>query len=155
MQKRICEEHSRACRSVAIWLMPHLILTLFQLIGELQAFDRRAWERKNSETVPRPPVVQHGRYPSILFVCARCHAAILYCKGIIHTVPVCDIAGKIGSSPLNLPPNPAIQQRGNNMQDQVRRHGRDRGRLLYVIGVKLAREICASAASHDAIAAHV
>lgn len=56
-----------------------LIRTLFQLIGELQASDRRAWERKMLETIPRPPVVQYAPIsilPVRMCTVSHCHTIL-------------------------------------------------------------------------------
>ena len=46
------------------------------------------------------------------------HAAILNCKGIIHTVGVSEIACNLGSFRRHLPPQVVIQKHNNNLQDQ-------------------------------------
>jgi hypothetical protein len=53
-----------------------LIRMLFQLIGELQAADRRAWERKILGTIPRPAVVQYtpiSALPTRMCTVSHCH----------------------------------------------------------------------------------
>ncbi|KAI9444191.1 hypothetical protein H4582DRAFT_1069488 [Lactarius indigo] len=49
------------------------------LIGQLQASDRRAWERKVSETIPRPPVVQYApisMLPVRMCTVSHCHTVL-------------------------------------------------------------------------------
>jgi hypothetical protein len=50
-----------------------------QLIAELQPADRRAWERKVLETIPRPPVVQYApisMLPVRMCTVSHCHAVL-------------------------------------------------------------------------------
>ena len=59
--------------------MHRLIRMLFQLIGELQAADRRAWERKILGTIPRPAVVQYAPIsvlPARMCTVSHCHAIL-------------------------------------------------------------------------------
>jgi hypothetical protein len=59
--------------------MHRLIRMLFQLIGELQAADRRAWERKMLENIPRPPVVQYAPIsilPVRMCTVSHCHTIL-------------------------------------------------------------------------------
>jgi hypothetical protein len=59
--------------------MHRLIRRLFQLIGELQAADRRAWERKVLEMIPRPPVVQYqpiSILPVRMCTVSHCHTIL-------------------------------------------------------------------------------
>jgi len=52
---------------------------LFQLIGELQAADRRAWERKVLGTIPRPAVVQYAPIsvlPARMCTVSHCHTML-------------------------------------------------------------------------------
>lgn len=59
--------------------MHRLIRTLFQLIGDLQAADRRAWERKILGTIPRPAVVQYAPIsvlPSRMCTVSHCHTML-------------------------------------------------------------------------------
>ncbi|KAH9017125.1 hypothetical protein EDB83DRAFT_2438409 [Lactarius deliciosus] len=49
------------------------------LISQLQASDRRAWERKVSETIPRPPVVQYApisMLPVRMCTVSHCHTVL-------------------------------------------------------------------------------
>src|SRR6266446_5891456 len=58
---------------------PHSIMLLFQLIGELQAADRRAWERKILDTIPRPAVVQYAPIsvlPVRMCTVSHCHTML-------------------------------------------------------------------------------
>jgi hypothetical protein len=51
----------------------------FQLIAELQPADRRAWERKVLETIPRPPVVQYApisMLPVRMCTVSHCHTVL-------------------------------------------------------------------------------
>jgi hypothetical protein len=53
--------------------------TPLQLISQLQASDRRAWERKVSETIPRPPVVQYtpiSMLPVRMCTVSHCHTVL-------------------------------------------------------------------------------
>ena len=59
--------------------MHRLIRTSFQLIGELQAADRRAWERKVLGTIPRPAVVQYAPIsvlPARMCTVSHCHTML-------------------------------------------------------------------------------
>ena len=59
--------------------MHRLIRILFQLIGELQACDRRAWERRVLETIPRPAVVQYAPIsilPVRMCTVSHCHTIL-------------------------------------------------------------------------------
>jgi hypothetical protein len=52
---------------------------LFQLIGDLQAADRRAWERKVLGTIPRPAVVQYAPIsvlPARMCTVSHCHTML-------------------------------------------------------------------------------
>jgi hypothetical protein len=52
---------------------------LFQLIGDLQAADRRAWERKILGTIPRPAVVQYAPIsvlPARMCTVSHCHTML-------------------------------------------------------------------------------
>ncbi len=58
---------------------PHRIDTPLQLISQLQAADRRAWERKVLETIPRPPVVQYApisMLPVRMCTVSHCHTVL-------------------------------------------------------------------------------
>ena len=53
--------------------------TPLQLISQLQASDRRAWERKVSVTIPRPPVVQYApisMLPVRMCTVSHCHTVL-------------------------------------------------------------------------------
>ena len=59
--------------------MHRLIRMLFQLIGELQAADRRAWERKILGNIPRPAVVQYAPIsvlPARMCTVSHCHTML-------------------------------------------------------------------------------
>jgi hypothetical protein len=59
--------------------MHRLIRMLFQLIGDLQAADRRAWERKVLGTIPRPAVVQYAPIsllPARVCTVSHCHTVL-------------------------------------------------------------------------------
>ena len=59
--------------------MHRLIRMLFQLIGDLQAADRRAWERKILGTIPRPAVVQYAPIsvlPARMCTVSHCHTML-------------------------------------------------------------------------------
>ena len=52
---------------------------VFQLIGELQAADRRVWERKVLGTIPRPAVVQYAPIsvlPARMCTVSHCHTML-------------------------------------------------------------------------------
>ena len=56
-----------------------LIRVLFQLIGDLQVADRRAWERKILGTIPRPAVVQYApisALPTRMCTVSHCHTML-------------------------------------------------------------------------------
>ena len=58
---------------------PYPINTPLQLISQLQPSDRRAWERKVSETIPRPPVVQYtpiSLLPVRMCTVSHCHTVL-------------------------------------------------------------------------------
>ena len=62
-----------------VWQMYRLIRTPFQLIGELQAADRRAWERKVLGTIPRPAAVQYAPIsvlPARMCTVSHCHTML-------------------------------------------------------------------------------
>ncbi|KAF8260768.1 hypothetical protein EI94DRAFT_875467 [Lactarius quietus] len=57
----------------------HDVRVRLPLIGQLQASDRRAWERKVSETIPRPPVVQYApisMLPVRMCTVSHCHTVL-------------------------------------------------------------------------------
>ena len=59
--------------------MHHLIRMPFQLIGDLQAAERRAWERKILGTIPRPAVVQYAPIsvlPARMCTVSHCHTML-------------------------------------------------------------------------------
>jgi hypothetical protein len=59
--------------------MHRLIRMFFQLIGELQTADRRAWERKVLGTIPRPAVVQYAPIsllPARMCTVSHCHTML-------------------------------------------------------------------------------
>jgi hypothetical protein len=59
--------------------MHRLIRMLFQLIGELRAAERRAWERKVLGTIPRPAVVQYAPIsvlPARVCTVSHCHTML-------------------------------------------------------------------------------
>ena len=58
---------------------PYPINKPLQLISQLQPSDRRAWERKVSETIPRPPVVQYtpiSLLPVRMCTVSHCHTVL-------------------------------------------------------------------------------
>ena len=84
LRRRRAEEDTRRAQqglpvSDFIWYMHRLIRIFFQLIGELQATDRRAWERKVLETIPRPQVVQYAPIsilPVRMCTVSHCHTIL-------------------------------------------------------------------------------
>src|SRR6266702_12673 len=79
------EEDARRARqclpvsSMQSHLRSPLTRPLLQLISQLQAYDRRAWERKVSETIPRPPVVQYApisMLPVRMCTVSHCHTVL-------------------------------------------------------------------------------
>ena len=59
--------------------MHRLVQILFQLIGDLQATERRAWERKILGTIPRPAVVQYAPIsvlPARMCTVSHCHTML-------------------------------------------------------------------------------
>ena len=65
-------------------------------------------------------MVQHTPIfiPPVRMYTTQCHAAILNCEGIIHTVGVSEIACNLGGFRRHLPPQVVIQKHNNNLQDQ-------------------------------------
>jgi hypothetical protein len=79
---RVEEDARRARQGLPVSTMqppPYPINEPLQLISQLQASDRRAWERKVSETIPRPPVVQYtpiSMLPVRMCTVSHCHTVL-------------------------------------------------------------------------------